>query len=302
MMSERSNTPSIFTPPRDDPATRPRLVQIPRDHGDDEEDHKAVVTRQACNMMLFVVFAFLLIICGCAAVYGMVTAAIGKQIFSDCGIQEIENGIIKAGMNGTVAEIQCNEHYLLEEPPGESIRCEMINEYSYLEKRKGKRAIKKYSQMYMFVAHGRHLPRVKVSKFPDGDSLAAKVALVTTTTYEETEGICVLQQIHDSGLKDPQKNAVGSAARLYGQPRKPMDGLAARSSSTGARWSGLSSSMAMASMVVLSLVAVVGAGVNKGADGAPGYRRVGNEPDTALLLDVEGAEDDESTEVDGPRE
>lgn len=28
-------------------ATRPRLVQIPRDHGDDEEDHKAVVTRQA---------------------------------------------------------------------------------------------------------------------------------------------------------------------------------------------------------------------------------------------------------------
>jgi len=262
------------TPPRDDPATRPRFKMSPRELDDLGVGHGTrEATRQACTMVIMVFVSFVTVVAAVYGLYGVATAVLGKQVFISCKDQPIENGIVKAALVNGSGLIQCDHGYMLEQTPNVQLACRLVHQKCKVYKRATEvtEAVQECSKNFVFVPSAEH-GDLMVAEDSSETEVEDHVARLELSSYEMTRGACILR-------------AQVQSEQLYSsrQRRGPVHGVP-RSEAT------LSSAASAGALILLSglaIGAIVASAVGKAGDGrgAGVPRHLTNEPDTAALLD-----------------
>mmetsp|Transcript_32205 Transcript_32205/g.68521 ORF Transcript_32205/g.68521 Transcript_32205/m.68521 type:complete len:280 (-) Transcript_32205:77-916(-) len=268
--SER-DLPAVFTPPRDDLALRPRLLHTPRDTVIGGETATQLATRQACAVTLVVLCAVGVIGGFVIGSYNVASSVLGSSELHECPAQPVDFGAIKAGYLNESAAVRCNFGYGVSEQPQVSLdlRCRLIyqkcvtlkaqttmddpveqcdSEYAF--------TVEKDEEMQLLARHD------KEQLLKDAWAASRRV----------TTGVCIRKD-----LLRP--------SRLYGQHRSlPITG-----GSPMVVQSERGRPSTAAASVVLTMggvAALVCGGVARARGGGAGIR-VGREPDTAPLMDVD---------------
>jgi len=258
--------PAVFTPPRDDPATRPRFAWTPRELDDPGGDHPTrLATRQACALTLMVFCVFGVVIAVVSGMYAVATALLGSQTILHCSEQPIQNGVIWTGVLNSTAQIRCNSGYSLKVPPQLDLRCNLIKQHCVVLRAATvqEKALRNCEREYAYV---------KSTELIDLNAPnSSNLKTLETEAFRLTAGVCVF-------------DALAQTQRLYGQRKAPLQGNFV---GTGIpAWSPAAASASPIALVLVALAALVGSGVARAREGV-GHDRVANDPDTAALLDVE---------------
>lgn len=267
------------TPPRDDPATRPRFKMSPRELDDmglgPMGNHTREATRQACTLVIMVFVAVVVAISAAVGLYGVATAVMGKQVFIACKDQPIENGIVKAAVVNGSGLIQCDHGYMLEQTPNVQLACRLVHKKCRVYQRATatEAAMKKCTTHYVFVPAAEN-GDLMIAEDASQTEVEDHVARLELSSYEMTRGACVL-------------SAQVRSEQLYRQRRGPVHGVP-RSTATWSSEASVGALVLLSGLAILSLVASAVGKAREGDGGVPRY--ITNEPDTAALLDdVESA-------------
>eukprot|EP00443_Scrippsiella_acuminata_P115925 CAMPEP_0115573274 /NCGR_PEP_ID=MMETSP0272-20121206/915_1 /TAXON_ID=71861 /ORGANISM="Scrippsiella trochoidea, Strain CCMP3099" /LENGTH=221 /DNA_ID=CAMNT_0003007935 /DNA_START=1 /DNA_END=663 /DNA_ORIENTATION=+ len=178
----------LHTPPREDPATRPRTVINPHDDLEHEHPHRTA-TKQAVILTctFFVVFMFVT-----SAGYGLYVLAgvvLGKNIELDCPGQPIENGLLKAGPWNSSAIVKCNPGYSMRGSLDFVLQCTLIHEDCVVLKRATmqREARRRCKRHFAYIR-----PEKAVDPHQDNTSIWMPKA---TEAYLETKGVCTLDAL-----------------------------------------------------------------------------------------------------------
>lgn len=197
-----------FTPPRDDPATRPRFAFSPRhlDTLGSGEDPTRAATRQACTLTAVALCVFSGIVVAGFGLFAFASAVLGDQVKIACKEQPIDNGVIEAGVANATTTIQCNDRYSLELPPQLALECRLIWQRC-VEMRRATtidEAVRRCEREYAYVHPTHHRATSAEDPHLTDDVLDS----LRTQAYRATRGVCVLSEmVHTE--------------RLYGQ-RAPL--------------------------------------------------------------------------------
>jgi len=246
----------LHTPPREDPATRPRTVLNPHDDLEHEHPHRTA-TRQALILTSTFFFVFMFVTTLGFGLYMLAGAVLGKQLFGACPEQPIENGMILTGPHNSTGKIRCNKGYSMSAPADVELRCMLIHEECVILQRATmqKPARRRCKRHYAYIK-----PESAIDPVDANESVWRPLR---TEAYLETKGLCKL-------------DALSQKESLFGGGAMPA--VAAHLHPT---WSPAASSASLLALALAAVAALVGAGVARGRD--PGR---GVEPDTAeeLLL------------------
>lgn len=269
--SER-DLPAVFTPPRDDPATRPRFWRSPRELDEKGMDNPTrVATRQACFITVMALIAFALIAASVCGMFNLATAIMGRNVVFDCKDQPIQNGIIRSGPINGSAMIHCDKGYVLKQTPDVQLKCELVWQHCITYKRATEltEAIVECKKKFGYVP-STEAGDVMLEEAATQKEVNDHTARLELATYELTRGACVL-------------GSMIRAQQLYGDRHHRVPKPSARGpASLG--WSPSSSSLSLFLLAFISLGAVIASGVAKARQGGS-TRRMSIEPDTAALLD-----------------
>lgn len=261
------------TPPRDDPAMRPRLIFSPR-HIDGDvtlQDSTRAATKHACGITVMAVVVFILITMVFFGLFAISNWLLGKQVLLRCSEQPIENGILQAGTENATAQLLCHDGYALKVSPKLQLKCQLIWEKCMVLRRATVReeAVEKCTKDFAYVGpHDIEMRPLDTS----GKKPAKFLAQVRTKVYKETLGVCVL------------KGLTGAEENLWGLDRSRLTVV-----ENAHTWSSAKSSLCLISLAVVSICLLLASSLTRPTPQDYRLISVANEPDAdASLLGTDG--------------
>jgi len=260
------------------------------------EHSTKAATRQACMVILVVSCAFAIIMTATYFMYAA-TQKFGTDdaYLGHCKDQPIANGIIQAGVENSRVRVVCDPGFLSRQFPRDigQLTCRLVSRRCTLVRRKPvtdgeashcKRTFAFTLRQYALSPRGLGMGGDEGTL--DAARRAGEVAL---------RGVCVPQSAHTTGSRlasytvpvgeevkelSPNVSIIAAGARPFGAAQKVQ--------SQPQRWTVATSSLAMVALLMMAITAVICAGISRG--GFNDDSMVGNEPDTAPLLDDDGGD------------
>jgi len=265
---------AVFTPPRDDPATKPRFLVSPRELDGIPDHLHHHPTHQACGLVYLAVAALGAVFFMAVILYGAATAILGRQHFTDCPDQLVENGMIQAGLVNSTAQVVCDRGFELRAPPELQLRCKLVqHKCSLVSPESGEAPVRKCEGEYLYVKH--HDP---YAEDPDREK-NKEVEELRAEAYQEMKGLCIWPGMVSEGAE-----AIGLATSSgqWSRNKSQLSALSAKGSGTPTR-STATSSFAMLTLILVALGVVVGSAVLRGRAGHPAM--AARQPEMAELLE-----------------
>lgn len=308
MVSSERELPSasgVHTPPRDDLATRPRLVHITDDHDAHGLDQKratalccgcdaeqggfclrmwraSAATRQACCLTLGVICVMVVFMAAMAGLYSFVNKVYSGGEDIVCKEQAIIHGVIKAGVANASAVVRCDDGFVQRREPDPDLRCRVVYQ-DYDKEHTASLTDPTLYSMKKVYAYFKPQPGQKAMQVTDNDAGQDREQSLEAIANLTTQGICE---------PSSQWNTQGLFGVMHGQiltdsPRGR--GTSSNADLAAPTTAGTASfaAVAMPALAMLSLGALVWAGVVKSQQGSHNRRGRHAEPDNALSDDDE---------------
>lgn len=280
-----SNQPQVFTPPRDDPATRPRFAQSPRELDNKGlENETRMATRQACMIVFMFFFTIASISAIVIGLYQVTNAMVGKSVVFECPEQPIENGVIEAGDENASAVIRCDEGYKKNNRGREvTLTCHIVFKRCRVYKRAlqvESESLYECDRRFMYRPPTEGINRAYVSDHKNGvdevpdvhsEEVRKHLAAMEMSVYQMAVGSCSLDPME---VEDDTES-------LFAKP-SGSSSLLATTVESAPSWSNTASSLCLCVLAVVSLGAVITSAVTKGRGRRRDYE-LGAHSTTSLL-------------------